>query len=135
MSREQHYATWETLAALFLQDCGKSSKDATRLNYLPYTTPHPEAAQFTHGDGALFPVSVPSGMLISEPLTGQQLTDGPVEGYNGPEDDEALLAFMMTRINGPAQAFGSAPTFSDLWHGNGAKIALQFPPEEDGQEF
>ncbi len=132
MSREQHYATWETLAALFAHDCGTSSKDATRLNYLPGACLHPDAAQLISGDGIAFPVSaVPEGTAASQ----APVSDGPVPGYNGPTDDDALLAYMLTRINGPKQAFGSEPTFADLWNANGPQIALAYPPEEHGQEF
>lgn len=134
MSREEHYATWETLAALFAHDCGPSSKDATRLNYLPGACLHPEHAQFITGDGALFPVSVPTGTERT-PVT-DDLTDAPVDGYSGPTDDDTLIKFMLASRTRLEDAFGTGPTrFEALWTADAAALAIKFPPIEDDQLF
>jgi hypothetical protein len=82
MTADEHRGTWGTLSALFANDCGQSSKDATRLNYLPGTCLHPEAAQFIHGEGVPFPVSAP--VLDVGRADNDELTDEPVEGWDGP---------------------------------------------------
>lgn len=133
MSREEHYATWEALAALFAHDAGVSSKDATRLNYLPGACLHPEAAQFHARGGALFPVSyVPEGTTRAD----NDLTDAPVDGYAGPEDDDALIAFMLAQRTRLEDAFGKGPTrFTALWTADATALAHKFPPIEGDQLF
>lgn len=135
MSRAQHYATWETLAALFLNDAGQSSKDATRLNYLPGTCLHPEHAQFITGAGAVFPVSpVPVG--TEHHGVTDDLTTEPVPGWAGPEDDEQLLQYMLTNRRAAEDAFGGGPTrFEALWTADAAALAVKYPPIEDDQLF
>jgi hypothetical protein len=134
MSREEHYATWETLAALFARDCGESSKDATRLNYLPGTCLNPEAAQFISNEGALFPVSVPTGTTAT-PAT-DELTEAPIEGWNGPTDDDALLLYMLQNRRSAEDAFTSGPTrFEALWTADVAALAAKWPAIEPDQQF
>ncbi len=127
MSRTEHHATWETLADLFLRDCGESSKDATRLNYLPGACLRPESAQIIHGDGRLFPVTAASDVPEG---TAEGLTDEPVEGWGGPTDDEALIAYALKGT--PAErAFGAAPThFEALWTADAAYLAAKYPHHE-----
>lgn len=135
MTRGEHYATWETLATLFNRDCGESSKDATRLNYLPGTCLHPEHAQFITGAGAMLPVSaVPEG---TEHRAGtDDLTDAPIEGWAGPEDDEQLLLYMRTNRRAAEDAFGDGPTrFEALWTADVAALAARHPPVEADQQF
>ncbi|MEO8019727.1 MAG: phage/plasmid primase, P4 family [Pseudomonadota bacterium] len=135
-TREEHYATWDTLAELFARDCGESSKDATRLNYIPGAAAHPEHAQFIYGEGAPFPVSaVPEGTAVQ---AGDQWSDEPVEGYTGTSDDDELIAHMLAARSRSQDAFappGTPTKFAALWNADAAHLVSLFPPQEDGQQF
>jgi hypothetical protein len=133
MTADEHRGTWLALAALFAHDCGESSKDATRLNYLPGTCLHPEQAQFMSGNGAYYPIAAPVAGVDATPGA---YTDGPVEGWAGPEDDDELIAYMLAQRSRAESAFGdpNAPTrFEALWTGDAATLAVRHPPSEPGQ--
>jgi len=134
MTRHEHYATWESLAALFLRDAGESSKDATRLNYLPGACVDPAAAQFIVGEGKPYPVYIPDTVDVPEGTDG--LTDAPIAGWAGPTDDDQLLAYMLQNRRAAEDAFAPAghPTrFAALWNADAAALAPKFPHHE--QEF
>lgn len=134
MTREQHYTAWGELAHLFLNDAGQSSKDATRLNYLPGTCLQPDDAQFIHGQGV--PYTVPEGTISTVSPAGDDLTDEPLPGYSGPTDDETLLSYMLTNRRNAEDAFGGGPTrFEALWTADAAALAVKWPPIEDDQQF
>lgn len=132
----EHYASWEALCDRFLRDAGVGSKDATRLNYLPGPCAHPELAQLIYSAGAPWPVSEP----LAADLVGRsdEWTDSPVEGYEGPEDDDALIERMLSVRLTAKDAFappGTPTKFQALWTGDPDALAVLFPPVEDGQAF
>lgn len=53
-------------------------------------------------------------------------TDEPHPDWNGPEDDEALLALMLRSSSARAK-FGKGVTFSDLWNNNVDKLREAWP--------
>lgn len=60
-------------------------------------------------------------------------TTEPHEDWNGPEDDDALLAIMLRSSSAKAK-FGKGVTFSDLWNNNVDKLA-QVWPSSTGDEY
>lgn len=136
MNADEHRGTWTALAALFANDCGQSSKDATRLNYLPGLCLHPEAAQFMHGEGVGFPVSAP--ILDVNRADTSELTDEPVEGWDGPEDDDELIGHMLAARSKAQDAFappGTPTRFEALWYADAAYLSRKFPPKEHDEEY
>jgi hypothetical protein len=63
-------------------------------------------------------------------------TDAPVEGYGGPEDDDALLrAAMASGRKNAAAAFGAGHvTFEDIWTANADKLAVRWPGTSGGYD-
>lgn len=59
-------------------------------------------------------------------LQGAEWTDGPCAEWNGPEDDDALLALALGRVS-PAAAFGSRASFRDLFEGNAEILGRTYP--------
>ena len=67
----------------------------------------------------------PSPTNSSEPA---EWTIGPMEGYGGPEDDDALVAKARASGGGIAGAvFGNRATFDDLWTANGEALGKAYP--------
>jgi P4 family phage/plasmid primase-like protien len=136
MSADEHRGTWIILASLFANDCGESSKDATRLNYLPGACANPEIAEFISGTGQWFPVQAPVAD-VGKADSGE-LTDEPVEGWHGPEDDDELIAYMLAARDRAADAFappGTPTRFEALWYGDAAHLSTRHPPKEPHQLF
>lgn len=52
--------------------------------------------------------------------------EGPVEGYDGIEDNDLLIAKAL-ESGGAAGAFGGAVTFRDIWEGNTEALAKKYP--------
>jgi P4 family phage/plasmid primase-like protien len=136
MTRYEHRATWEQLNAAFCGQADPAAKDATRLNYLPGPCLHPEAARLEwSGKDAVLLAVVPAGTADPDaPVSG----DGPVEGYEGPEDDEVLLAHMLAHRSRAEAAFAdpNTPTkFAALWYADAQHLGARFPPIEAGQHW
>lgn len=53
-------------------------------------------------------------------------TDGPCEGWNGPDDDLALLVRMLRSVSGNS-TFGGKASFRDLWDANTDKLSTAYP--------
>lgn len=128
MSAAEHRATWECLAAMF-PGADPAAKDASRLNYLPGACLVPQAAQYHYAPGALFPVcaavDVPAG-------TADDLTAEPVPGWDGPTDDDQLIAYMRANRRSAEDAFGTTTRFEALWTADAAYLAVKFPHAEQG---
>lgn len=60
--------------------------------------------------------------------TPEDWTDGPCEGWNGPENDDDLLARAM-RSQSAAAAFGNKATFRDLFECNVEVLAKAYPAD------
>jgi putative DNA primase/helicase len=137
MSRHEHRATWEQLNAAFCGQADPAAKDATRLNYLPGPCIHPEQARIEwSGKDAVLLRVVEAGPVNAdgEPVHG----DGPVPGYDGPEDDDVLLAHMLAHRSRAEEAFaapGTPTKFAALWYADAAHLAARFPPIEHGQSW
>jgi hypothetical protein len=136
MGRAEHYATWETLNAAFGGMADPAAKDATRLNYLPGACLRPAEFQRGRGDGVPLAVSsVPAGTVIAK---AGDLNDGPVAGYSGPDDDDALVAYMLAARGKAEERFaapGTPTRFQALWYGDAAVLQERFPPIESGQAW
>jgi hypothetical protein len=133
MTADEHKATWRTLNELFLEEADPAASDASRLNYLPGPCADPSIAQSCEGTGILFPVSVPEGTVAAR---DDDLRDGPVDGWSGPTDDDALIAHMLAARGRPEDAFAGpgVPTkFEALWTAEAAYLSAKFPPKESGQ--
>lgn len=136
MNADEHRGTWIVLASLFANDCGESSKDATRLNYLPGLSAHPEQALFISGDGVPLPVQAPVADMGK--ADSGALTDEPVEGWDGPTDDDELITHMLNARNIAEDAFakpGTPTRFEALWYGDAAHLSIKFPPKEADEVF
>jgi hypothetical protein len=133
-SIDEYKATWQAFSDA-LGGADGAAKDAARLNYLPGACVHPEHARFRSNDGAPSSVCVPAGTTPS--ATPDDWTDEPVPGYNGPEDDDTLLAFMLAyrQPGSAADTFGAITRFEALWNGDAAYLATVFPPVEHDQQF
>jgi P4 family phage/plasmid primase-like protien len=137
MNRFEHRATWEQLNAAFCGQADPAAKDATRLNYLPGPCLHPESAtlEWSGRDGALL-APVPAG-THDETSTGHD-GGGPVPGWSGPEDDDALIAYALSRRSKAEDAFGAPgqlSKFAALWYGDAPTLAKLFPPTQVGQSW
>lgn len=133
MDAATHRATWEKLSSFFPGGADPAAKDATRLSYLPGKCLVPEAAAIFHADGAFFQ---PVPAAPADPgLTPQ--TDGPVPGWAGPSDDDALIRAGCEMRTRPDERFGGPVHFSRLWAGNEDWLAQQYPPDanEQGQTY
>jgi P4 family phage/plasmid primase-like protien len=136
MNADEHRGTWVVLASLFANDCGESSKDATRLNYLPGLCAHPEQALFMSSDGVPLPVQAPVAD-VGKSDTGS-LSDEPVGGWDGPTDDDELIAHMLTVRTKAEDAFappGTLTRFEALWYGDAAALSTRHPAKEPHQAF
>lgn len=136
MNRFEHRATWEQLNAAFCGQADPAAKDATRLNYLPGACLHPEHAklEWQKEGGLLAPV--PAGTR-DETSTGHD-GDGPVAGWDGPTDDDALIAYALSRRTKAEDAFGKPgqmSKFAALWYADAAHLGVLFPPKEAGQAW
>lgn len=58
----------------------------------------------------------------------------PVEEWNGPEDDNELLARML-RAASPRAVFGSGAAFRDLWEANSDVLAHAFPSRNNRDPY
>lgn len=67
-------------------------------------------------------------------LTGIPDT-GPVEGYNGPDDDMQLIGQMLAARGSVAVLFGNHASFRDLWTGNATALARFYPTTTPGQAY
>lgn len=137
MTRYEHRATWAQLNAAFCNQADVAAKDATRLNYLPGACLHPESAvlDWSGKDGALL-APVPAG-THDDTSTGHD-GDGPVAGWDGPTDDDALVAYALSRRSKAEDAFGKPgqlSKFAALWYADAAHLSTLFPPVEHGQEW
>jgi predicted P-loop ATPase len=136
MGRDEHRATWEQLNAAFCGEADAAAKDATRLNYLPGACLNPAEFQRGRGNGvALAVATVPAG---TQETGGGDLTDAPAPGWNGPTDDEALIAHMLAVRNKAEDAFaqpGTPSKFEALWYADAAALAVRFPATEHGQAW
>jgi putative DNA primase/helicase len=62
--------------------------------------------------------------------TGEQgWTDGPVEEWRGPADDDELIQRALRSKQSAASAFGNRASFADLWNNNGAALMHAYPAE------
>ena len=59
-------------------------------------------------------------------------TNGPCTGWNGPVDDEKLIARAL-RSSSVRSVFGGAASFSDLWNSDGDALARAYPA--DGRAY
>ncbi|MEO8062146.1 MAG: phage/plasmid primase, P4 family [Pseudomonadota bacterium] len=136
MTAEEHAATWATLNGIFLGDADSAASDASRLNYLPGACVDPKAAQFIHEEGALFPVSA-APSEIAEPSADGGLRDAPMENWNGPTDDEILIAQALAHrdMKNPREAFGGVTKFQALWTGDAATLAELYPSKDHHQDW
>ncbi len=138
MTREQHYATWEMLNGAFGGMADPAAKDATRLNYLPGACLHPAEFQRGRGDGVpLVVATVPAG-THQDAAPSPELSSGPVAGWNGPTDDDVLIAHMLSVRNKAEDAFaesGALTKFAALWYADAAALGARFPPIESGQAW
>lgn len=57
-------------------------------------------------------------------------TDGPCEGWSGPDDDDVLIKKMIGSSS-VAAAFGAKASFKDLWEAYAPTLALAWPPNEN----
>lgn len=57
-------------------------------------------------------------------------TEGPVEGYNGPADDDELVTRMLEAKGSAAQVMGAACSFRGLWECDVDELAQHFPDSE-----
>ncbi|MFK5915352.1 MAG: hypothetical protein QM484_13355 [Woeseiaceae bacterium] len=65
----------------------------------------------------------------------EQWTTGPVPEWNGPEDDDELIARAL-KSKSAAGTFGTRATFRDLWERNVEVLAVMFPPDQsDSGEY
>lgn len=128
MDAATHRATWEQLSAAFPGGADPAAKDASRLSYLPGACVAPDAARIFHADGAFF---VPAQPVATVAQSAPCDHDGAVPGWNGPEDDETLLAIACTKRLRPDEAFGGAVHFHALWTGNEGWLATKYPPTQD----
>jgi P4 family phage/plasmid primase-like protien len=136
MSADEHRGTWIVLASLFADDCGIGSKDATRLNYLPGACLNPDIAEFVHGEGQWFPVQAPVADVGR--AGNEELTDEPVEGWDGPADDDELINYMLGYRGKAEDAFakpGTLTRFEALWYGDAAQLSVKFPPKEADEVY
>ncbi len=135
MNDAEHKATWEVLNTAFLGQADGAAKDSTRVNYLPGACLNPDDAQVIRHDGALLEPAkagpVPAGTVSAE------WTDGPVEGWEGPDDDDVLVARMLAHrdFSDPRQAFGGMGKFEALWTADPEVLGDLFPPKEHNQSF
>jgi hypothetical protein len=60
--------------------------------------------------------------------------DGPVDDWDGPADDEELIA-KACRSHGARAAYGRSAAFLDLWSGNVEILARQFPAQSAGKAY
>ncbi len=138
MTRWEHRATWEQLNAAFCKQADPAAKDATRLNYLPGACLHPEHArlEWSGKDGVLL-APVPAG--TRDGASTDRDGAGPVAGYSGPEDDDALVAYMLAYRdpNDAAAMFGGdKPTkIQALLTGDAGVLGALYPPKEHGQSW
>lgn len=61
----------------------------------------------------------------------QDWTSEPVEGWNGIEDDDALIARALESTNG-AGVFGGKSNFAALWQGDEDALGKSYPADGDG---
>jgi hypothetical protein len=134
MDAATHRATWATLSGMFGNAADGAAKDATRLSYLPGACVAPEAARIFHADGTLFVPAIPAP---PPPVLLQAQAGGPVDGWNGPTDDTALIAHACNMRTRPDERFGGPVHFAMLWNANEEWLARQFPPSanEQGQPY
>ncbi len=57
-------------------------------------------------------------------------TDAPVPEWNGPTDDDELIA-LGCRMTSAASAFNGRATFADLWNGNEERLTDTYPSDTD----
>ncbi len=136
MNRFEHKATWGQLNAAFCNQADVAAKDATRLNYLPGPCLHPEAArlEWSGKDAVLLE---PVAATATSEAAGHD-GDGPVAGWSGPEDDDALIAYALSRRSKAEEAFGAPgqlSKFAALWYADPAHLSTLFPPKEAGQSW
>ena len=56
------------------------------------------------------------------------VSDGPAPEWNGPTDDDELIAKMLAGKGSAAQVFGNKASIKDLWEGNEQALATAYPP-------
>jgi len=56
----------------------------------------------------------------------EEWTEGPVEGYRGPQDDNELIARAVASMS-PRAAFGKVPPFRALWDADADVLAQHYP--------
>jgi len=61
-------------------------------------------------------------------------TDSPVPEWNGPKDDEELIAKML-KAGGASAAFGGKATFKDLWIANEDALSVAYPDTEGQRTY
>lgn len=59
--------------------------------------------------------------------TGAGWTDGPAEGYGGPEDDEELIRRMLGARGSAGSIFGNRATLRGLWNADIDELGRAFP--------
>lgn len=63
-----------------------------------------------------------------EQAAGAEWTDGPCEGYGGPEDDEELIRRMLAARGSAAAAFGAGKaTLPGLWNADADELGAAYP--------
>ena len=67
--------------------------------------------------------------------TGESVdwTDEPCAEWNGPEDDDELIARMLAARGSIGALFGARATLKELWEGDEETLSRYFPPSQDGQ--
>jgi len=128
-----HRATWAALNHLFGGAADVSAKDITRLNYLPGPCVAPSNTQMCQGEGVLFSV-VPAPP--ETPAALSEGSDGPVEGWSGPDDDDELVRKICAIIMRPEERLGSGKSlFQALWEGDADALADRYPPKDPSQRW
>lgn len=62
-------------------------------------------------------------------------TDSPCPEWDGPTDDDELIAMMLNAKGSAAAAFGSRASFRDLWEADPDKLAVFFPTATEGKHW
>lgn len=90
---------------------------------------HPAQAQLEWLASAYFPATRPTTDGASE------WTDAPCDGWAGPEDDDELIARMLSSRGSAGSAFSNRATVRELWEADPDALGRCYPPNRDGQDF
>lgn len=93
--------------------------------FVALTGTHAQGSAATNFDYAL-PWLVQNYFPPGADLTGLDWTDGPVDDWKGPTDDDTLIE-RMVRSRSSASAFGNKAAFADLWHADAMVLANAYP--------